>query len=383
MIRLLGFFTFPFLLLCAAPIAAQDAPGGETTASEQDTAPADQPVATAADSANASTNSSAASAADSAFTAFVQGLRTRAVAEGVKPETFDRETAGLSFNPRVIHFDRSQPGHAATSNGTPGPMNFAHYRQRHVDRALIEKGRTRSQALSVQLAGNQAKTGVPGNVALAIFGLETGYGSYTGNFDLIRSLASLAYDGRRRELFTAELIATLKLIDQGFTRAKMKGSWAGATGYPQFLPSTYLRIGTDGDGDGKADIWSNDADALASISAYLNEAGWKPNTPWGVAVTLPGDFDRAALRSPLVSPRCARVHARLSRWRTVGEWKAMGVIVSGYPAPADSELTLLIEPDGPGMNAYVLTSNYRAILDYNCSNFYAMSVGVLADAIAR
>jgi lytic murein transglycosylase len=353
-------------LLCAAPATAQSAPDSEGTPPV-----ADQPVAP-----------DAPSAADAAFSAFVLGLRGRAIAEGVKPETFDRETAGLTFNPRVIRLDRSQPGGAA-SNGPPGPMDFAPYRRSHVDQAHIQKGQARYQTLSAQLAGNQAKMGVPGNVTLAIFGLETGYGVYTGDFDLIRSFASLAYDGRRRELFTAELIATLKLIDQGFSRAEMKGSWAGATGYPQFLPSTYLRIGTDGDGDGKADIWTNDADTLASIAAYLREAGWKPNVPWGVAATLPGDFDRAAVRTPLISPRCPRVHARLSRWLTIGEWKAKGVIIAGYPAPADSELATLLEPDGPGMTAYLLTTNYRAILDYNCSNFYAMSVGVLADAIVR
>ena len=373
----------PFLglaLIAATSAAAQNAPGGETAAASQDTPPADQPAATAADSATPATP--VLSAEDAAFTAFTQGLRSRAITEGVKPETFDREMAGLTFNPRVIHFDRSQPGGKVTS-GPPGVMDFAPYRRSHVDQPHIDKGRSRYQSLSAILAGNQAKTGVPGNVALAIFGLETGYGSYTGNFDLIRSFASLAYDGRRRELFTAELIATLKLIDRGFTRDQMKGSWAGATGFPQFLPSTYLRIGIDGDGDGKADIWTNDADTLASIAAYLQEAGWKPNTPWGVAVTLPSDFDRDAVRSPLSSPRCPRVHARLSRWLTMAEWKAKGVIVAGLPAPADGELVQLIEPDGPGMTAYLLTSNYRAILDYNCSNFYAMSVGVLADAIAR
>ena len=309
MILSLRFTILPLALLCATSLAAQNAPGGETSASTQDTQPTEQPAATVADSASPV---AAPSAADAAFTAFIQGLRSRAIAEGVKPETFERETAGLTFNPRVIRFDRSQPG-GAVANGVPGPMSFAPYRESHVDRPHIEKGQTRYQMLSAPLAANQARTGVPGNVALAIFGLETGYGSYTGNFDLIRSFASLAYDGRRRELFVAELIATLKLIDQGFTRAEMRGSWAGATGYPQFLPSTYLRIGTDGDGDGKADIWTSDADTLASISAYLREAGWKPNTRWGVAVTLPGEFDRAAIRSPLVSPRCPRVRSAV-RW---------------------------------------------------------------------
>jgi lytic murein transglycosylase len=374
MIPLFRLPIFALALLVGAPAVAQNAPAG-SAAQPQDTPPEDHPATPAA-------VAEAPSAEDAAFTTFIQGLRSRAIAEGVKPETFDRETAGLTFNPRVIRFDRSQPG-GATTSGPPGVMNFAPYRQSHVDQAHIEKGQTRYRMLGTQLAANQGRTGVSGNVALAIFGLETGYGSYTGNFDLVRSFASLAYDGRRRELFTAEFIATLKLIDRGFTRDELKGSWAGATGYPQFLPSTYMRIGTDGDGDGKADIWTNDADTLASITAYLQEAGWKPNTPWGVAVTLPSDFDRAAIVSRLVSPRCPRVHARLSRWLTIAEWKARGVIIAGYPGPADTELATLLEPDGPGMTAYLLTTNYRAILDYNCSNFYAMSVGVLADAIAR
>lgn len=374
MIVSLRFILLSGLLFAAAPLPAQEMPAPADAAGQDAPPLSDQPPAEPA--------SEAPSAEDAAFTAFVAGLRARAIEEGVKPETFDRETAGLIFNPRVVRLDRSQPGGAATSS-PPGPMEFAPYRRSHVDQAHIDKGRRRYQTLSAPLAGNEARTGVPGKVALSIFGLETGYGVYTGSFDLLRSFATLAYEGRRRALFTAELIATLKLIDRGFPRSAMKGSWAGATGYPQFLPSTYLRLATDGDGDGKADIWTNDADALASIAAYLREAGWKPGTQWGVAAMVPADFDRASVRSPLVSPRCPRVHARLSRWLTVGEWKAKGVMIAGFPAPADSELARLLEPDGPGMTAYLLTTNYGSILDYNCSNFYAMSVGLLADAIAR
>ncbi|WP_404713259.1 lytic transglycosylase domain-containing protein [Sphingomonas sp. MMS24-J13] len=319
--------------------------------------------------------------ADALFTAFVQSLRPRALAEGIKPATFDRETAGLTFNPRVIRADRGQPGGPATA--AQGPLDFAPYRRSHVDQAHIVKGRRLYNSLADNLARFERETGVPGKVALSIFGEETGYGSFTGSYDLLRSFATLAYDGRRRELFTAEFIATLKLIDKGFTRDELKGSWAGATGYPQFLPSTYLRLAIDGDGDGKADIWTSTADALASIAAYLREAGWKPGTPWGVAATVPNDFNRDSVKSPLVSPRCPRVHARLSRWLTIAEWKAKGIMVAGFPGPADGELASLIEPDGPGQTAYLLTSNYRVILDYNCSNFYALSIGVLADEVAR
>ncbi|HWI87169.1 MAG TPA: lytic murein transglycosylase, partial [Sphingomonas sp.] len=242
------------LALCVTSLGAQT-PQGEAVA--QDAPPlADQP--------QAAPEGDQPSAADLAFTGFVAGLRPRAIAEGVRPETFDRETAGLTFNPRVIRADRGQPGGTLASS-TPGAMDFAPYRRSHVDQAHIDKGQTRYQTLSAQLAGNEARTGVPGKVTLSIFGLETGYGVFTGSYDLLRSFATLAYEGRRRELFTAELIATLKLIDRGFPRGQMKGSWAGATGYPQFLPSTYLRLAADGDGDGKADIWTSDADTLASI----------------------------------------------------------------------------------------------------------------------
>jgi len=321
-------------------------------------------------------------AQDAAFTAFLAGLRPQAIAAGVKPETFDRELSGLTFDPRVIRADRGQPGGSAT--GAPSAiLNFAPYRRQHVDAAHIVGGRRRYPGLRPQLSAIEAKTGVPEGLMLSIYGQETGYGVFTGSHDLIRSFASLAFDGRRRDLFVGELIATLKLIDKGFSRAELKGSWAGATGYPQFLPSVYLRLGIDGDGDGRADIWTSEADALASIGHYLADAGWKPNVPWGVTVTVPSTFDRSAVQSPIVSPRCPRVHARLSRWLTMREWKARGILVSGYPVPADDEQATLIEPDGPDATAYLLTSNYQVILDYNCSNFYALAVGVLADEVSR
>jgi lytic murein transglycosylase len=224
--------------------------------------------------------------------------------------------------------------------------------------------------------------GVEPTVMLAIFGHETSYGAVTGNFDLLNSLASLAYEGRRRELFTDEFIATLKLMDRGYPRSQLKGSWAGATGYPQFLPSVYLRVAADGDGDGRANIWTSQADALASIGNYLSNAGWKPNVPWGVPVTVPAGFNRSGLQTKVTSPRCERVHGRHTGWKTMGEWRRLGIIPGGRSLP-ESELATLLEPDGPNETAYLLTTNYRTILDYNCSNFYALSVGLLADAIAR
>lgn len=315
---------------------------------------------------------------DAAFRAFLDSLRPRALAAGVSQATLDAVIPTLSFNSRVIELDREQPG----SNPAIIP-SFAPYAARHVDADRINRGRARYQMLRPRLALIEARTGVPESIMMAIYGHETNYGGYTGDFDLLRSLATLAYDGRRRALFTEEFIATLLLMQRGVPRWQLKGSWAGATGYPQFLPSMYMRLAVDGDGDGRKDIWGSETDALASIGNYLVDAGWKANVPWGVAVRVPATLDRAAIKPLLVSPRCARVHDRHSRWLTIGEWRRLGMMIVGGRPPADSEFATLIEPDGPDATAYLLTSNYQAILDYNCSNFYALSVGLLADAVER
>ncbi len=233
------------------------------------------------------------------------------------------------------------------------------------------------------LARVEQETGVPESIMVAIWGHETNYGAFTGNFDLANSLATLAFDGRRRELFAGEFIATLKMLDRGYPREQLKGSWAGATGYPQFLPSVYIRLARDGDGDGRADIWRSEADALASIANYFVNAGWRRGVPWGVRATVPEALDWNVLRNRTVSPRCERVHDRHTGWKTVSEWRALGVLPAGERSLAPAELATLFQPDGPGTPAWLLTGNYRVILDYNCSNFYALSVGLLADAVER
>lgn len=318
-------------------------------------------------------------AQDAAFQSYLRDAGRRAVAQGVAPATVARELAGLTLNTRVIDLDRAQPGNPQSSSFSP----FAPYFREHVDAARIGRGRTVYQTQRARLAAIERETGVPESIMVAIWGHETNYGAYTGNFDLIRSLASLAYEGRRRALFEGELIASLKMIDRGITRSQLKGSWAGATGNPQFLPSIYLRLARDGDGDGRADIWSSQADTLASIANYFTNAGWRPGQPWGVAVSVPAGFDRSQIQNRLVSPRCPRVFQRHSSWRSVAEWRALGLLPQGRALPADTVQATLIEPDGEGATAYLITGNYRVILDYNCSNFYALSVGLLADAVER
>jgi membrane-bound lytic murein transglycosylase B len=194
-------------------------------------------------------------------------------------------------------------------------------------------------------------------------------------------LASLAYEGRRRQLFEGELIAVLKMIDRGVPQSAITGSWAGALGKPQFLPSVYLRLARDGDGDGYADIWNSEADAMASIANYFANSGWRRGEEWGFAVNVPGSLDRAAIASKIKSPRCDRVFSRHSQFKTIAEWKRLGIAPQRGYWPNDNMLATLIEPDGIGNTAYLLGSNYRVILDYNCSNFYALSVGLLADEV--
>ncbi|MBO9582356.1 MAG: lytic murein transglycosylase [Sphingobium sp.] len=313
------------------------------------------------------------------FAGYIAGLRGKARALGVSDQTFDRATATLTVNDRVVMLDR---GAGPVSLDAPIP-DFEPYRRQHVTPALIARGRTVYAANRALLSRFEAETGVPEGIMVAIFGHETSYGSVNGSFDLIRSLATLAYEGRRRALFEPELLAAMQMMEKGVPREKLVGSYAGATGYPQFLPSVYLRDARDADGDGFADIWSSQPDGLASIAGYFERAGWRKGEPWGFAVSVPAGLDRKAVAGKTTAPRCPRVFERHSKWLSMAEWRALGVTPTGAIWPDDRMMATLLEPDGPGKTAYLLTSNYRVILDYNCSNFYALSVGLLADAVSR
>lgn len=315
--------------------------------------------------------------ATSGFEAYKARLAGLARSAGVREATIASVVPALQVNGRVIRLDRAQPGNILNPNSTPP---FEPYRRRHVTADLIARGQSRYASLWPWLSRVERQTGVPASVMMAIYGHETSFGAVTGGFDIVEALATLAYEGRRRPLFEGEFVAALKLLDSGIPRWRLKGSWAGATGYPQFMPSTVLRLRTDGDGDGRAEIWSNQIDGLASIGSYLREAGWRAGVPWGIAVRVPASLDRSAVRNTVTAPDCPRVHARYSRPLTMAQWRAMGVAPFGRSLP-DNEPASLLEPDGRGETAYLLTGNYKAILKYNCSNFYALSVGLLANAI--
>lgn len=318
----------------------------------------------------------AAPAPADGFQSYLQLVAAKARGQGVSQQAIDSVLGGLTYNPRVVSLDRAQPG---SNPGAPPP--FSSYYERHIGAARINGGRSALAENLDLIRQMEAQHGVPAKFIVAIWGKETFYGRIKGDFDLARSLATLAYEGRRRELFEGELIALMKMIDRGVPRSRMLGSWAGAFGNPQFLPSVFLRVARDGDGDGDADIWNDRADTFASIANYFRDAGWRPGEPWGVRASVPANLDRSQLGTQLQSPACPRVHARHSQWKTVAEWRDLGVMPLG--GIADSTMATLFEPDGAGNGAFLLTGNYRVILHYNCSNYYALSVGLLADEIAR
>src|SRR5512139_3452253 len=324
------------------------------------------------------TTASPANSSLTGYAAYKLRLTALARAAGVREATIQSTVPYLSLNSRVIELDRAQRPTPA-SGELP---SFGPYINRHITRSLISRGYSRYAGHWTNLSRIRDRYGVDPSIVIAIYGKETSYGSVTGTFDLVEALATLAYEGRRRSMFEDEFVAALKLLDAGVRRSTLKGSYAGATGYPQFMPSVAMRLRADGDGDGYADIWRNEDDTFASIANYLRDAGWKPNLPWGVPVSLPANLNRAAIRSTIKPTRCPAVYNRHSRWMTVREWRAMGVVPADGRV-ADNEMATLMETPGAYADGYLLTTNYRAILDYNCSNYYALTIGLLADAISR
>ncbi len=306
-------------------------------------------------------------------------LKIEALDAGVSAETFDRAFEGIVPNPKVIKLDRHQPEFTQT---------YFQYISKRVSQTRIKKGREKILENAGLLDEVSRKIGVQDRFIAAIWGMETNYGSYSGGYNVIRSLATLAYDMRRSKYFRGQLIKALNILEQGHVMPEnFKGSWAGAMGQGQFMPSSFFAYAYDFDGDGKKDIWDNKADVFASIGNYLKEHGWQSNRTWGRQVMLPDDvaglWQKVKQTEKVKS--CRRALKHHSKSLTLTRWQELGVRTiygADLPKVADPAFTAsLVMPAGPDGPAFLTYRNFRAILSYNCSNFYALGVSLLSDEI--
>jgi membrane-bound lytic murein transglycosylase B len=298
-------------------------------------------------------------AAAGAFDAWLIDLRREAIAEGISQSTLDAAFSGVQPIPRVIELDRRQP---------EGRMTFVEYRGKVISDARIRKGRELLREHRALLSRIEATYGVPAEVIVALWGIESSYGEYTGSFPVIASLATLAHDGRRAAFFRGELLSALRILDAGdIAPEAMDGSWAGAMGQCQFMPSTFLGYAVDGDGDGRRDIWTNHADIFSSMANYLSSMGWDQRYIWGREVRLVDHVDSDGLDQRL----------NLARWQSAGVRRSDG---SNLPAVAiEASLLNMDEGSGPSFLVY---DNFRVLMRWNRSTYFATSVGLLANALS-
>jgi membrane-bound lytic murein transglycosylase B len=298
---------------------------------------------------------------EAGFAAWVSGFRSRALAAGIAPATFDTAFRGARFDASVLERDRNQSEFTKT---------IWDYLDSAVSDARIENGRAALLRNRELLERIETAYGVEKEVVVAIWGLESAYGTFRGDYPLIGTLATLAYDARRSAFFEDQLLAALQIVQSGDVAAgAMTGSWAGAMGHTQFIPTSYLSFAVDFTGDGRRDIWSDDpTDALASTAAYLAKSGWQDGKPWGVEVTLPQGFDYGGTGE--------RVK------RTVAEWQALGVRTVGGGALPDHGIASVLLPAGARGAAFLIFANFQVIERYNTADAYVIAVGHLADRIA-
>lgn len=297
------------------------------------------------------------------FKKWVEGVRADATKRGVDRAIFDEAFKGVKPIPRIIELDRSQPEFTLT---------FAEYRARVAPLARIKKGRRRLAENAAELEAAAKKFGVQARFVVALWGIETDFGRVTGGFPVIAALATLAYDGRRSAYFRKELLNALEILDQKHIAPKdMVGSWAGAMGQSQFMPSSFKAYAVDADGDGRRDIWGTKADVFASAANYLSSVGWRDDQTWGRQVKLPPGFD--------LSLANLKVTKRLGEWQKLGVRKADGANLPQRQLKA----SLVLPVKGKSNPAYLVYGNYRSILHWNRSTYFALTVGYLADQIGK
>ena len=297
--------------------------------------------------------------AESTFLPYIDGVKAEALKAGIRAGTLEAAFRGIRVpNARVIELDRKQPEFTLT---------WEQYRAKVISDARIARGRehfARHRALITEVC---AKYRLSPGPLMGIWGLESGYGQFTGGFNVIESLVTLAWEGRRGAFFRGQLMNALRIIDAGDIPAeRMLGSYAGAMGQPQFMPDSFVRLAVDWDGNGRRDLWNEVGDILASIANYLSKSGWVAPLGWGQKVSLPAGFDAAL--------------AGRDNRRAVAEWARLGVRARG--GVAGEVMAAVVLPDGAGGEAFlVFQPNFQAIRRYTPSDFYALAVGLIGDAV--
>ncbi len=304
------------------------------------------------------------------FDEYLAQVRQHATERGIRKATLEQAFVDLTPDPRVIRFDRRQPEFVQT---------FEEYLTARVSAARISQARTHYREHEQTLDRIAESFGVDPEYLVAFWGLESSFGRYQGKYDIVRSLATLGHDARRSAFFTRELHAALKILDEGHvTRSDFVGGWAGAMGQNQFLPSTFLNYAVDFDRDGRKDIWANRLDIWASIANYLSSHNWRRGAGWGFAVKIPSTFDIDELPPAKTDGGCRALRQHTEK-RSLAEWRTNGIERS---TATDGDLRYaLILPAKGDTGSYLVGGNFRSILAYNCANKYAVSVGLLADAI--
>lgn len=293
------------------------------------------------------------------FADWQAGFRVQALKGGIRPDIFDRAFMGVTPDMSVVKADRSQPEFTRP---------VWEYLDGAISAARVRKGQALLNQYANVLQSIEQRYGVDRNALVAVWGMESNFGQFQGSQSVIRSLATLAYEGRRRSFAQDQLLAALQILQQGdVLPEQMIGSWGGAMGQTQFIPTTYNTHAVDFDGDGRRDIWSSAPDALASTAHYLQSSGWQTGQPWGYEVKLASGFDYAL--------------ADASTRKSLAEWQQLGLTLpngSPLPATAAQQQAALLLPAGYKGPAFLVMDNFRAILRYNNSSSYALAIGLLS-----
>jgi membrane-bound lytic murein transglycosylase B len=295
------------------------------------------------------------------FNQWLQGVAQEATSGGVSSQTIQQALSGITLDEDVIELDRKQPETTITFND---------YLRNILSPARLGKGAEMMEKHRHLLSDIGERFGVPPGVIVALWGVESSFGRNGGHYNVVSSLATLAYEGRRAVFFRGELMEALHLLDEErMDPSLLSGSWAGAMGQCQFMPSTYRRYAADYDGDGRRNIWESEADVFASIANYLVAEGWQSGQSWGREASLPKRLPEGV--------------AGLEHKYSLAEWARMGVRTKGRnPLPGLSLTASLIQPDGPGGRSFLVYDNFRALMRWNHSTYFATSVGLLADQLS-